>query len=81
MLHVRLPPGYSAITTARPRMVHMANYRDSNLMLLSTVNDKDILWCINSDVFPLQSIYMETYTTVTLDGPAWAMAEVFSYVQ
>ncbi|KAK4882783.1 hypothetical protein RN001_006102 [Aquatica leii] len=74
--HVRLPPGYSATITARPRMVHQANYRDSNLMFLSSVNEKDVVWCISSDMFPFNSMFMEAYTTIPLDGPAMAMAEV-----
>ncbi|KAF5276078.1 hypothetical protein FQA39_LY00874 [Lamprigera yunnana] len=74
--HTRLPPGYSATMTARPKMVHHANYRDSNLMFISTSNEKDIVWCISSDMFPLNSMFMETYTTISLDWPAWAMEEV-----
>ncbi|KAF5299489.1 hypothetical protein FQR65_LT01071 [Abscondita terminalis] len=74
--HVRLPPGYSATMTARPRLVHHASYRDSNLMFLSTVNEKDVVWCISSDMFPFNTMFMEAYTTIALDGSAMAMAEV-----
>lgn len=76
LLHVRLPPGYSANVTVRPRMVHMTQYRDQNLILLSTVDEKDVLWCMSSDLFPFSNTLMEAYTTVSLDGPALAVAEV-----
>ncbi|KAB0800462.1 hypothetical protein PPYR_06202 [Photinus pyralis] len=78
--HIRLPPGYSATMTSRPRMAHHSLYRDNTLMLLSTVNDKDIVWCVSSDMFPFSTMFMEAYTTVPLDGPAWAMAEIQSPV-
>lgn len=76
LVHVRLPPGYSANITVRPRNVHMANYRDRNLILISNVKDKDVLWCLSSDLFPFSQTLMEAYTTVNLDGPALALAEV-----
>lgn len=75
-MHVRLPPGYSANITVRPRLVHIANYRDRNLVLISTVNEKDVLWCMSSDLFPLTQSLMEAYTAISLDGPALAIAEV-----
>ncbi|XP_018320831.1 nuclear pore complex protein Nup154 [Agrilus planipennis] len=76
LLHVRLPPGYSATMTSRPRMVHMANCSAGNMLLISSVNESDALWCVSSDMFPFTSAFMELHTTITLDGPAWAMAEI-----
>lgn len=76
LVHVRLPPGYSANMTTRPRMVHMANYSEQNLIMLSTVNDKESLWCISSDLFPFNNMLVEAYTSITLDGPALALDEV-----
>lgn len=76
LLHARLPPGYSASLITRPRNVHTAHYRNKNLVLVSNVNDKDLLWCISSDLFPFTSVLMEAHTTIALDGPALAMAEV-----
>lgn len=76
LLHVRLPPGYSANITVRPRAVHMSNYRDRNCVLISTVKEKDVLWCLSSDLFPFSSSLMEAYTTINLDGPVLAVAEV-----
>lgn len=76
LLHVRLPPGYSANVTIRPRAVHIAHHKDRNLLLLSTVTDKDVLWCVSSDLFPFSQNLMEAYTTINLDGPALALAEV-----
>lgn len=74
--HVRLPPGYSANVAVRPRMVHISHYRDRSLTLVSTVDDKDVLWCMSSDLFPFSNSLTEAYTTITMDGPALAFAEV-----
>ncbi|ENN82825.1 hypothetical protein YQE_00808, partial [Dendroctonus ponderosae] len=68
LVHVRLPPGYSANVTVRPR--------NRNLVLISNVKDKDVLWCMSSDLFPFSSSLMEAYNTISLDGPALALAEV-----
>ncbi|KAJ8921993.1 hypothetical protein NQ315_008631 [Exocentrus adspersus] len=76
LLHVRLPPGYSANITVRPRAVHLSHYRDRNLVVISTVNEKDVLWCMSSDLFPFSQTLMEAYNTVNLDGTAIAVAEV-----
>ncbi|KAF7285413.1 nuclear pore complex protein Nup154 [Rhynchophorus ferrugineus] len=76
LVHVRLPPGYSANATVRPRSVHMSHYRDRNLLLISNVKDKDVLWCLSSDLFPFSQTLMEAYTTINLDGPALALAEI-----
>ncbi|XP_072403168.1 nuclear pore complex protein Nup154 [Diabrotica undecimpunctata] len=76
LAHVRLPPGYSANITVRPRAVHVSHYSDRNLVLISTVNDKDVLWCMSSDMFPFGQTLMEAYSVVNLDGPALAISEV-----
>lgn len=54
----------------------MSKYGDRNLMLVSTVDDRDVLWCLSSDLFPFAAGLTEAYTTVPLDGPAMAFAEV-----
>ncbi|XP_056648274.1 nuclear pore complex protein Nup154 [Diorhabda sublineata] len=78
LAHVRLPPGYSANISVRPRAVHVSHYRDRNLVLISTVNEKDVLWCMSSDLFPFNPSLVEAYSVVTLDGPALAISEVRS---
>lgn len=80
LMHVRLPPGYSANITVRPRSVHTANYRDRNLVLISTVNEKDVIWCMSSDLFPFTQSLMEAYTAINLDGPALAISEVGKFL-
>ncbi|CAG9765140.1 unnamed protein product [Ceutorhynchus assimilis] len=76
LAHVRLPPGFSANITVRPRDVHIGYYRDRNAILLTTVNHKDVLWCLSSDLFPFSYNLKEAYTTINLDAPALAMAEI-----
>ncbi|CAG9854038.1 unnamed protein product [Phyllotreta striolata] len=78
LAHVRLPPGYSANITVRPRAVHVSQYRDRNLVLISTVNEKDVLWCMSSDLFPFGQGLTEAYTAINLDGPALAISEARS---
>lgn len=80
LAHVRLPPGYSANITVRPRSVHVSHYRDRNLVLISTVNEKDVLWCMSSDLFPFSQTLMEAYSAVNLDGPALAISEVLIFI-
>lgn len=79
LAHIRLPPGYSATMTVQPRMVHHADYRDRNLVMVTTVNEKEVLWCLSSDLFSFSNILMECYNTVNLDGPVQAMAEVRNF--
>ncbi|KAL3272939.1 hypothetical protein HHI36_014397 [Cryptolaemus montrouzieri] len=74
--HVRLPPGYSANITVRPRMVHAGTYRDRNCVLVSTVNEIDVLWCISGDMFPFSHSLMEAYTTINLGATAIAVSEI-----
>ncbi|KAK9883024.1 hypothetical protein WA026_001236 [Henosepilachna vigintioctopunctata] len=74
--HVRLPPGYSANITVRPRMVHAGNYRDRNCILVSTVNEMDVLWCISGDMFSFSHTMMEAYTSLKLGASAICISEV-----
>lgn len=76
LVHVRLPPGYSASMSVQPRMVHYADYRDRSTVLITTVNDKEVMWCLSSDMFSFNNTLMECYNTVNLDGPVQAIAEV-----
>lgn len=76
LAHIRLAPGYSATMTIQPRMVHLANYKDRNLVMVTTVNESDVLWCLNSDLFPFTNSLMEFYNKIPLDGPVFAIAEV-----
>lgn len=76
LLHVRLPPGYSAGAHYRPRAIHMANYRERTVVMVSSVAEKETLWCLSSDLFPFCPSLMEATTTIDLDGPVLALAEV-----
>lgn len=48
------------------------------MVVISNVKDKDVLWCMSSDLFPFSPTLMEAYSTIDLDGPALALSEVFS---
>ncbi|XP_067928624.1 nuclear pore complex protein Nup155-like [Watersipora subatra] len=77
LVHVRLPPGFSASTTSqRPSKVHMAHYQYGTLLMVSAQSDDvDLLWTTSSDCFPFQSSLMETQMNMAVGGHTWAMTE------
>ncbi|NWH73279.1 NU155 protein, partial [Piaya cayana] len=78
LVHVRLPPGFSAASTVeKPTKVHRALYSKGVLLMAASGNeDNDILWCINHDSFPFQKPMMETQMTTRVDGHSWALSAV-----
>lgn len=83
LVHVRLPPGFSANASAvRPKNVYLSQYRENTLVMVSqTTTEQNHLWCFSSDPFPFLPFLMEAYTIVPLDGPAWAIQEVTNQQQ
>ncbi|XP_030624241.1 nuclear pore complex protein Nup155 [Chanos chanos] len=78
LVHVRLPPGFSASSTLqKPSKVHKALYsKGVLLMAASETEDSDILWCINHDSFPFKKPLMEAQMTVNVDGHSWALCAI-----
>ncbi|KAE8636462.1 hypothetical protein XENTR_v10003006 [Xenopus tropicalis] len=78
LVHVRLPPGFSASSNVeKPSKVHRALYNSGVLLMAASENeDNDILWCINRDSFPFQRPMMETQVTTQVDGHSWALSAV-----
>ncbi|KAG9488421.1 hypothetical protein GDO78_007954 [Eleutherodactylus coqui] len=78
LVHVRLPPGFSASSTVeKPSKVHKALYNSGVLLMAASENeDHDILWCINHDSFPFQRPLMETQVTVAVDGHSWTLTSI-----
>lgn len=78
LVHVRLPPGFSASSTLqKPAKVHKALYsRGVLLMAVSQTEDSDLLWCINHDSFPFKKPLMEAQMTVNVDGHSWALCSI-----
>ncbi|KAM3938778.1 nuclear pore complex protein Nup155 isoform 1-T1 [Leptodactylus fuscus] len=78
LVHVRLPPGFSASSTIeKPSKVHKALYNYGVLLMAASENeDHDILWCINHDSFPFQRPLMEMQVTVAIDGHSWTLASI-----
>ncbi|XP_050400754.1 nuclear pore complex protein Nup155 isoform X1 [Patella vulgata] len=78
LVHVRLPPGFTAnAVTQCPSKVNKCCYSKGVLMMVSSQNElNDLLWCVSNDSFPIQTQLMEAHTTLNIDGPTWAMAEV-----
>ncbi|XP_041667339.1 nuclear pore complex protein Nup155 isoform X1 [Cheilinus undulatus] len=75
LVHVRLPPGFSASSTLqKPSKVHKALYNKGVLLMAaSEMEDSDILWCINHDSFPFKKPLMETQMMSNVDGHTWAI--------
>lgn len=78
LVHVRLPPGFSASSTLqKPSKVHKALHsKGVLLMTASETEDSDILWCINHDSFPFKKPLMETQMTSNVDGHSWALCAI-----
>ncbi|XP_018603651.1 nuclear pore complex protein Nup155 isoform X2 [Scleropages formosus] len=78
LVHVRLPPGFSASSTLqKPAKVHKALYtKGVLLMAASETEDSDILWCINHDSFPFKKPLMESQMTTNVDGHSWALCAI-----
>ncbi|XP_041042883.1 nuclear pore complex protein Nup155 isoform X1 [Carcharodon carcharias] len=78
LVHVRLPPGFSASATPqRPSKVHKALYTKGILLLAASENDdNDVLWCINHDSFPFQRPLMEVQMMASIDGHSWALSSI-----
>uniref|UniRef100_A0A669PJP2 Nuclear pore complex protein Nup155 n=1 Tax=Phasianus colchicus TaxID=9054 RepID=A0A669PJP2_PHACC len=78
LVHVRLPPGFSASSNVeKPSKVHRALYCKGVLLMAASENeDNDILWCINHDSFPFQKPMMETQMTTRVDGHSWALSAI-----
>lgn len=80
LVHVRLPPGFSASTAVhKPQNVHMAYHKKGTLLLVASQSeDTDLLWTVSNDSFPFQVQLMEAHSTVAIEGRTWAMCEVTS---
>lgn len=78
LVHVRLPPGFSASSTLqKPSKVHKALHsKGVLLMAASETEDNDILWCINHDSFPFKKPLMETQMMSNVDGHSWALCAI-----
>ncbi|XP_064606018.1 nuclear pore complex protein Nup155-like [Liolophura sinensis] len=78
LVHVRLPPGFSASASPRkPTKVHMAYHRRGSLLLASSITEnEDLIWATSCDSFPFQNQLMETQTTMAIDGTTWAICEL-----
>ncbi|KAM4708363.1 nuclear pore complex protein Nup155 [Discoglossus pictus] len=78
LVHVRLPPGFSASSTVeKPSKVHKALYNNGVLLMTASENeDNDILWCINHDNYPFNKPMAEMQVTVRIDGHSWALSAI-----
>lgn len=77
LLHVRLPPGYSAnALTHRPTRVHKALYsHGSGVLCASEASESDVVWSVSSDQFPYHCTLAESQAVLAVDGVIWAIAE------
>ncbi|KAK7100912.1 nuclear pore complex protein Nup155-like [Littorina saxatilis] len=78
LVHVRVPPGFSARPSKPPSNVHSAYHNRGTLLLVESQNndDNDLLWSLSSDSFPFQKQLMETQVKMPVDGKTWALGEL-----
>lgn len=78
LLHVRLPPGYTAnATVGKPKLVHSSFHSSGTVVMVSSAQqDQDLLWSLSSEPFPLRPYLAESSTVMPLNGQVWAIAEV-----
>ncbi|GFN98864.1 nuclear pore complex protein nup155-like [Plakobranchus ocellatus] len=78
LVHVRLPPGFSATSAPmRPTNVHTAHYSHGTLLLVSSQNkENDLLWGVSPDSFCFPKQMMEANTVLPIEGKTWAISEV-----
>lgn len=78
LLHVRLPPGYTAnATVGKPKQVHSALACSGNVLMVSTPQqDQDLLWSLSTEPFPLRTYLAESYTVIPLNGQVWSITEM-----
>lgn len=78
LLHVRLPPGYTAnATIGKPKMVHSSFHSSGTVLMVSSAQqDQDLLWSLSSEPFPWRAYLAESSTVMPLTGQVWAIAEV-----
>ncbi|XP_077969672.1 nuclear pore complex protein Nup155-like [Styela clava] len=76
LVHVRLPPGYTASNTNHPMDVHTAHHNAGTLLLASSHADNDSIWCISRDSFMFEKILTETQISMPIDSRPWVIVEV-----
>ncbi|KAI0209905.1 hypothetical protein LSAT2_005340 [Lamellibrachia satsuma] len=81
LIHVRMPPGFSASAAPqRPTNVRIAHYRKGTMLLAAAHSeDGDIFWTISPNSFPFQLHLRETHEMLPIEGRTWAIAEMPSW--
>lgn len=85
LLHVRMPPGYDTPNTSitQPKNIHCVfQLCGTVLMVSSTQQDKDMVWSLNSKLYPYSETnrqFTESKTNFYLDGQVWDIAEAKYY--
>ena len=68
LVHARLPPGFSPSSSGQQRpgnAVHQAFYRRGALVLAASQSEeKDVLWIVDSELFPFQTALIESQVSL-----------------
>lgn len=76
LVHVRLPPGYTALSSSqRATNVHLAYHRRGNTILIAQNDGKDVLWSLNNDPFPFERQLSEVYCAIPAHNKIFKMTE------
>lgn len=78
LLHVRLPPGYTAnASIGKPKSIHSSFHSTGSVLMVSSAQqDQDYLWSLSAEPFPLRPYLAESASLLPLNGQVWAIAEV-----
>ncbi|KAK2179646.1 hypothetical protein NP493_478g02009 [Ridgeia piscesae] len=81
LIHVRMPPGFSASAAPqRPTNVRIAHYRKGTMLLAAANSDDgDLFWTTSPDSFPFQMHMRETHEVMPIQGRTWAITEMPSW--
>lgn len=77
LMHVRLPPGYTAnATVGKPKLIHSSFHCNGTILMISSAQqDQDFLWSLSSEPFPLRPYLAESTSVLPLNGQVWGIAE------
>lgn len=77
LMHVRLPPGYTAnATIGKPKLIHSSFHSHGTVLMVSSAQqDQDFLWSLSSEPFPLRPYMAESASVLPLNGQVWGIAE------
>lgn len=76
LVHVRLPPGYTAQAHMQPQNVYKVHYHRGTCLMVSRAGERSSVLCLSRDLHPATPYFAETETQLTTDTEVFALEEV-----